>query len=72
MAMANSYRAQEMFTQFGLPKGVDEGQMDQPAKFTPSKCQKDYLEAMMHRCRLGDRICFADGMGKDGWNNKFK
>lgn len=31
-------------------------------KLTPTKCQLDYLRAMVHRCRVGNQICFADGL----------
>ena len=60
----DSYRTQ-LFPQLASIQQSDPSETmetrDPEALTIPSKCQRDYLEAMMHRCRHGDRVCFADG-----------
>ena len=60
----DSYRTQ-LFPQLASIQQSDPAETmetgDPEALTIPSKCQRDYLEAMMHRCRHGDRVCFADG-----------
>ena len=53
----NSFRAQLLSAG---QLAIQQQEEEQEKTFTPNKCQRDYLKAMMHRCRVGERVCFAD------------